>query len=191
MNPDRFIAICSLAVAILAGIPAWLPYVSTIQFGSFFGSPVVRLLSIVAMLFLSAFAGWKLNDSVRSNILTSSADINERNKQTIDRLDGNLRLLLSAVQTKRSVFASSKDWSNYIELDQPFFSQFINWKNLANGNVQLSPTKTLDKICSANPDIFEDVTEEAIRAHGITHEEARRIIGRYSNGFLHWWYWLD
>lgn len=191
MNLDRLIAICSLVVAILAGIPAWLPYVSKIQFGLFFDSPVVRISSIVAMLLLSAFAGWKLNDSVRSNIRTSPADINERNRQVFDRLDGNLRLLLSAVQAKRSVFASSKDWSNYIEFNQSFFSQFINWKNLADGNVQLSPTKNLDMICSANPDIFEDITEEAIRAHGITHAEARRIIGRYSNGFLHWWYWLD
>jgi hypothetical protein len=193
MNVDRAIALAALLVAIFFGIPAWLPYLPGVEPWPILKSGTLKLVGMVLMFILAIVAGWKLNDSFRSVRRShkedekKSNDVLKKNRDILDKLDGELRLLLYATFRVDGVYARADEWSSYVSYNENYYEQFLHWKNLANGNVLLTPSESLKELFAMMPDLFNDIGEAEMAKHA-RDRSGSVVCGHSFFGVPYWWY---
>lgn len=98
-----------------------------------------------------------------------------------------IRVFLKTLLDKEIAYSDAND--TYFNAYSEFILQFVDYKCVRNNAWQFCMKQSAREYFAANPQVFDDITDEEIRQHA-RRTDQRLYIAHFSTEF-YWWYYSD
>ncbi len=185
-----------LAVAaVLGGVGSFAQWAG-IEFSGVVGTAIDAAPAWLpaASLILGVLIGW--NAKKRHELMSYHAPLDpiilesktmKKSREVIADMEAELKALLMATVDKGTAYADSSEWRSYLNFQEDYLNQFLEW-NYADDNITLlKPTDRLAALRSECADLFEQASK-TMNTHGVS-KGTRPHFGGYS-GMPDWWWYI-
>lgn len=200
---DRALAIIAIVVAIVMGLPAWLPLfgVTSDAFSNFVNSDLYRFVPWVCLV-LGLFAGFILAGRLRpfhrlkerqydaAIARRCNAEARAKNREYVMHLSMNKKSLLKLLSLGEKAYCQNDKWSLERNLG-PLIGPFIQWEVVSDFMIRLSATEDLKAFAADNGDLLDVVSDLELEKRAKYDPERNNSWGYISCGDEMYWWWYS
>ncbi len=123
-------------------------------------------------------------------IEAEKAEVNEKNRKTLMRLNADWKTFLKGAIEKKAVYCRTDEWQEKICMNEEYYEQFVEWEHIEGNRTRIRPTAKLETVAADNSDLFDAISVSTINDHAVYDPSDNAVYNLHSSGDrLDWWWY--